>query len=337
MIVKIKDKLRGNEEEVRKILEELQLHNIHKSGNSFRFGFDDVGSGSGNSINIDTLGYISFSKSNKSGDIITLVSDCKDIKIGDSIKWIANKLSLDFEYTQREVKLPFGGFFKNFKKAQDISDSSPITYGYERLLPYLIGVSMRWVKEGISAITQEVFEVGYDVWTNRIVYPWRNEVGDIVGIIGRLNKDDIGEKEAKYLPIIPFNKSKILYGLYENYKNILAKGCVIVAESEKSVLLGREKGLDNVVALGGNDISERQARLLKSLCCTIIVALDEDIELEHAIKQAQKTKIENVFFSNEVYVVDMNNELITESKVSLLDLDIESIKKIMNEHLIYIG
>ena len=63
MIVKIKNKLRNNEDLIREILEEIGCENIHKiSEVQFRFGVNDEGSGSGNSLFIDTLNYKSFSR-----------------------------------------------------------------------------------------------------------------------------------------------------------------------------------------------------------------------------------------------------------------------------------
>jgi len=336
MIVKIKDKLRDNEELIRDILEEMGCNNIHKvSEDEFRFGMDDEGSGSGNSLFISTLGYRSFSMSSY-GDIITLVKDMKNVTLGDSIRLLANKLNIKATYSQTEVKLPFGGFWKGLSKTKIIDESPPLTYALSTLNQYKYGVSLLWIRDEISALTQEFYSIGYDLATDRITIPWFNETGELCGIVGRLNKINIGDKECKYLSLIPFNKSKCLYGFYENYQDILNNGCIIICESEKSVMKGREMGFNNIVALGGNSISPRQARLIKSMFCKVVIALDEDMTLEHCVEQARKVQIQNVFFDSEVYIVDMNNELITDKKVSLLDLDKQIIDSILEEHLIYI-
>ena len=339
MIIKIKDLLKNNEDKLYEILTDIGCYNIHKSSeNQFRFGLDDEGSGSGNSLLIDTLNYKSFSR-DISGDIITLVSEMKNIEIGDSIRWLGNKLGVANTYYNRNpVKLPFDGFFKKYSKIQNDNNYILKIYDKKILLKYIkYGTSLLFIQDGISAITQEEFSIGYDIVSNRITIPWINENGDLVGIMGRKNKTELHKKECKYLPVIDFSKSFVLYGLYQNYRNILNSNYIIICESEKSVLKGREIGLDNVVSLGGNDISPRQAKLIKSMCCDVIIALDEGISLEHCKEQAEKVKIDNPFFSNNVYIVDMNmtnNNLIQKEKVSLLDLDKNIIEKILKSHLI---
>lgn len=339
MIIQIKDKLYNSEDEIREILEEIGCHNINKiSENQFRFGKDDEGSSSGNSLFIDTLSYRSFS-SGTTGDIITLISEMKEIKLGDAIKWLANKLHIKKEYIERNITLPFGGFFKQYGKSKDSDETPPKTYDNTILDQYIKhGVSKLFIEDGINALTQERFSIGYDIVSNRVTIPWHDDSGSLVGIMGRKNKKELGDKEQKYLPIIDFRKSTTLYGLYENYQKILNDGYVIIAESEKSVLKGDELGL-NVVALGGNNISPKQAKLIKSMFCKVIISLDEGISLEHNIEQAKKVQINNVFFSNEVYIVNMSmetNPYIKQPKVSLLDLDKATINKILEENLIYI-
>lgn len=338
MIPEIKDRLRDNTEDIHRILEKLSCTNIKPLENEFRFGLDDDGSGTGNKLDIHSLKWSSFSRDTY-GDIITLVSDIKKIKIGSAIKWLANELNIEVKCTEKvDTTPPFGAFWKEFNTYKEIDDSAPLTYPMSRLNEYKSGASKLFIKDNISAVTQEEFGIGYDIITDRITIPWFDEQGNLVGIMGRMNKDLNGVKTSyKYLPIIPFSKSKVLYGFYQNYRKIVAKECAIVAESEKSPMQGREYNIDNVVSLGGNSIKPRQAKLLKSTFANIILALDEGISLEHCIKEAKKVKIENPFFSNEVYIVDMDNPYVIKgSKVSLFDLSEDSIEKILKNHLIYI-
>lgn len=342
----IKDKLRDDTDKILEILSEIGCHNpkTNPIKPEIRFGKDSEGASTGNSINTKTLSYRSFSNSKRKensngGDIITLVSEMLDIKLGKAIGWLSKKLNISNKNIEHiEIKLPFGGFFKEFSKSRN-NDNPPKTYSYSELEQYNNGASYLFVKDGISPQTQEIFKIGYDFFTDRVTIPWLTEQGELCGIMGRINRTlEEGEKvNYKYLPIIPFAKSKVLYGFYENYKNIVEKGMIIVAESEKSVLQGRDKGINNVVALGGNEIHNRQARLIKSTYSTVIIALDEGIDLDHCIEQAKKVMTRNPFFKNEVYVVDMNNEYVKEKKVSLFDLDLDSIRNILEKHLIYVG
>jgi hypothetical protein len=332
MILKIKEQLYGNEEKIKMILEEIGCYNIHKTGKQFMFGIDDEGNRNGNSLIIENLHYKSFSR-DVSGDILTLVSFKKNITLGDSIKWTADKLGIKNEYTKRkEVILPFDGFFKDYTKIDDSNELVPKIYNDSILQKYTSnGISKLFIDDGISAITQEYFGVGYDLYSDRITIPWRCEYG-IIGIMGRKNKFELGYKEQKYLPIIDFRKSYTLYGFYENYKDILSDGYVIICESEKSTMKGKELGL-NVVSIGCNTISVRQSQLIKSMFCKVIIALDEGISFEHCLEQAKKVQINNIFFKNEVHIVDMDNPYVTKNKIALLDLDRPTIDKILKEYV----
>ena len=329
MIIKIKDKLRDNPESIIHILNELGCENIKPlKGHEIRWG-----SSNGSKINIETLSYASFSHNHK-GDVITMVSLLKEIDLGQAIKWLAKELNLSYEYSEKvEVTLPFGGFFKNYSKVKDNDVNPPKTYPIERLKEYTGRLNTLWLEDNISLQTQELFDIGLDFETNRIAIGWKDVNSELVGIMGRLNKKELTDKDTKYLPIIPFNKSKVLYGLDVNYSDILDNGTIIIVESEKSVLRGYELGYRNIVALGGNNISERQAALIKSLCVNVVISLDEGIELTHSIEQAKKCKIENPFFSNEVYVMEVDD---LPKKHSVFDMNKEVIDNYLKNKLIYI-
>lgn len=334
MITKIKDNLKDNEDKIIEILEKIGCTYIKPNNNQIRFGRDDEGSGTGNVIRIDTLGYNSFSHDTQ-GDIITLVSEMKKISIGKAIGWLADQLGIDKSYKHVEVKLPFGGFYKGLSKVREMEERPIYTYPESELEKYGVAACKLFTEDGISPRTQEIFGIGYDFFSDRITIPWINEEGLICGIMGRQNRDLTGiETNYKYLPILNFEKGKVLYGFYQNYKNILNKNTVIICESEKSVLKGRDMGLNNVVALGGNSIKQKQARLIKSTFANVIVALDEGITLEHCKKEAKKVLIDNPFLKNKVWIVNMNNEYVKEKKISLLDMNIDDIQKILSEYLI---
>lgn len=330
MILKVKDKLRGNVDMILELLHELGVENIKplNAKREYRWGGNN-----GSKINVDTLYYTSYSHMQK-GDVLVMVSYLKGIELGEAIRWLAKYLNIDFTYTKTEVILPFRGFFKNYSKSKEIDETPPKTYPINRLEQFNNGLSLMWVRDGISLLVQEEFNIGYDFITNRITIPWLDSCGNLIGIMGRLHSDEVKEYQNKYMPIISFNKSKALYGYYQNYKDILESGTIIVCESEKSVLKAREIGYKNVVALGGNNISKIHERLIKSMYCNVILALDEGLELKHCIEQSNKLKIENPFFSNEVYILDMDG---LPKKSCIFDLDKSTIDKAFEERLIYIG
>lgn len=336
MITKIKERLIDDIDKIRNILEEIGCLKIKLVKDNFKFANDDEGSfsGNGNSINTHTLSYCSYSH-NIRGDIITLVSYKLNLELGDSIRWLAKYLGLSWEYKQRvETTPPFGGFYLNFEKVQE-ENYNYKTYDESVVQDYTRnGLSLYWVREGISAKTQERFSIGYDCWSNRLTIPWRNVMGEVMGIQGRLDRAECEDWESRYMPVLNFFKGSTLYGLYENYESIQSKGKVVIVESEKCVLLACEKGYTNVVAVGCHNLTQVQIKLIKSLAVDVILAYDEDIPLEESIKQAKELQISNPFFTNETYVLDMTE---LKEKSCIFDLDKTTVDEAFENRLIYIG
>ena len=334
MITKIKSTLENDTEKIREILEEIGCLKIKLIKDNFKFANDDEGSfsGNGNSLNIHSLSYCSYSR-NIRGDILTLVAYKRNTELGGAIKWLADFLGLDWEYREKKpVTLPFSGFFMNFEKVQEEN------YNYETYDERVVrryedcGLSLYWIRDGISATTQEHFRIGYDTYSNRIAIPWFDEIGRCIGVQGRLDREE-EEWECKYLPLINFYKSNTLYGLNLAYKDIQNKNQIIIAESEKSVMKAYQMGYTNVVCVGCHSLSLRQIKLIKSLAVNVVLAYDSDIPLEESIKQAKELIISNPFFSNEVYVLDMDG---LQEKSCIFDLSKEIVDEAFENRLIYI-
>ena len=337
MIVKIKDKLRGNSEEITRIVEALDFHKVHTVNNKYvYFGWEEDSSGTANYIRIETLS-CNCTNHNIRGDIIVLVAERKFNKdLGKAIKWLGDFLGIKVDKTQFiKTKLPFNGFWKNLSHNNN-QYSTPLTYPMERYLQYDKCVSYRWLQDNISIQTQEKYDVRYDVESDRILIPW-TYFGKLTGIVGRLNvdKDKIGRR-SKYLSLISFVKSKCVFGFDVNYKTILENGIAFIFEAEKSSMqmdsIGREVGL----SIGSSTISDGQAQLIKSLYVDIILCFDSDHTLDECIAEAKKLKIKNPFFENKVYVLyeKEHKYMKPEDKVSPTDLGEEVFNKLLEECLI---
>ena len=336
MIGKIKESLIDDIDKIRNILEEIGCLKIKLVKDNFKFANDDEGSfsGNGNTLNIHTLSYCSYSH-NIRGDILTLVSYKRNTELGGAIKWLADFLGLDWEYREKKpITLPFSGFFMNFEKVQEEN------YKYETYDDSIVrkyeecGLSLYWIKDGISALTQEHFRIGYDPYSMRITIPWFDEIGRCIGFQGRLDRSEVEDWERKYLPVIPFFKGNTLYGLYQAYNDIQNKGEVIIVESEKSVLKAYQMGITNVVAIGCHSLSPRQIKIIKSLAVDVCIAYDSDVPLEEMIEEGKNCIIDNIFFNNTVTVLDMDG---LGDKISVFDLNKEVVDKTLEERRIYLG
>ncbi len=337
MITKIKDNLYNNEEKIRDILENLEFTKIRRMGNCYKFAWDGEGAntGVGNSLNIKNLKFSSFSHK-IFGDIITMVQVRRNTELSGAIKWLADFLKLDWEYKPKKdnVVLPFQGFFLEYEKVQEENYTFK-TYDDSIIRKYEeCGLSLYWIKDGISALTQEHFRIGYDPYSMRITIPWFDEIGRCIGFQGRLDRSEVEDWECKYLPVIPFFKGNTLYGLYQAYNDIQNKGEVIIVESEKSVLKAYQMGITNVVAIGCHSLSPRQIKIIKSLAVDVCIAYDSDVPLEEMIEEGKNCIIDNIFFNNTVTVLDMDG---LGDKISVFDLNKEVVDKTLEERRIYLG
>lgn len=117
----------------------------------------------------------------------------------------------------------------------------------------------------------------YDRFRGRLMFPIRNESGQVIAFSGRLLEADA--KAAKYVnsPETPlFTKSKVLYGFDRAKRAILNEKSAILCEGQIDVLRCHASGLLNVVAPLGTSFTEEQARLLKTCTERVIICLDAD-------------------------------------------------------------
>lgn len=127
--------------------------------------------------------------------------------------------------------------------------------------------------------------------------------GEILGIFGRTTVE-IYEILGipKYFGVIGYPKSMNLYGLYENYEEIIKSNAVIIVEGEKSVLKLKSMNYGNAVALGGHEMSLEQIKILISLNVDIIFALDKDLDKQISIDMCNEFKgIRNTFYIDDKY------------------------------------
>lgn len=136
--------------------------------------------------------------------------------------------------------------------------------------------------------TYKTFEVGvtssflpydYNDLCNRLIFPIRNEHGDLVAFAGRYQGDTKGSEIRKYVnsPDSPiYHKSKILYGLYQAQEAIKQHKFVYITEGYKDVLAMHAAGFRNTIAICGTALSEDHAELLGRYTRYAIVMLDGD-------------------------------------------------------------
>lgn len=128
------------------------------------------------------------------------------------------------------------------------------------------------IKIGIIIHKNDIHQ--YDRFYNRIIFPIKNQYGQITGFGGRsLNKDS-----TKYInspQSIIFNKSYQLYGI-ENIKNYKCLQYILVVEGYFDVISLTQFNIKNVVAILGTAITKYQINILFKFTNHIIFCYDGD-------------------------------------------------------------
>ncbi len=115
----------------------------------------------------------------------------------------------------------------------------------------------------------------YDRFRDRIMFPITDVRGRICGFGGRI----LGDGEPKYLnsPESPiYNKSRLLFGLYQQRDSIRRQRRAVLVEGNFDLLALVAGGLDFVVAPLGTALTREQLRQLKPLSDDVVLLFDGD-------------------------------------------------------------
>ena len=150
----------------------------------------------------------------------------------------------------------------------------------------------------------------------RVIFPRFDESGHIVSFTGRDYKGI--ENAPKYLHLVNtdiYEKSHVIYGLYQAKKYIQRYNKVICCEGEGDMLKCYQKGIVNAVALSGLNASNEQINLLKKYTNNFYICVEDGAILKRSqdshtgkyISSLDKlyNKIkENIPYAN-VYIIDL--------------------------------
>lgn len=126
---------------------------------------------------------------------------------------------------------------------------------------------------------------GYDRFRDRIMCPIYDSRGQVCGFGGRI----LGDGEPKYLnsPESPvYNKSRLLYGLYQQRDAIRKSRRAVLVEGNFDLLALAARGFELGVAPLGTALTREQLRLLKPLVDDAVLLFDGD---EAGVKAAERS------------------------------------------------
>ena len=250
--------------------------------------------------------------SGKGGTVITFLMEHEQYTYPEAIKYIANKYNIEVEETERtpeqiseenekESLFLVSDFAKNyFKKNLFEEEGKTIALSYlkerkfkkEIIEKFEIGYSVK-IKDNFS---KAAVDAGYklnflektgltivkdseniDRFRGRVIFPIKSMSGRILGFGGRI----LGSSKnlAKYInspESLIYQKSKVLYGIYESKQSIVKNDNCFLVEGYTDVIKMHQCGISNVVASSGTALTESQIRLINRLTKNITVVFDGD-------------------------------------------------------------
>ena len=250
--------------------------------------------------------------SGKGGTVITFLMEHEQYTYPEAIKYIANKYNIEIEETERtpeqisednekESLFLVSDFAKNyFKKNLFEQEGKTVALSYlkernfqdEIIKKFEIGYSAN-IKDNFS---NAALEAGYksnflektgltivkeneniDRFRGRVIFPIKSMSGRILGFGGRI----LGSSKsiAKYInspESLIYQKSKVLYGIFESKQSIVKNDNCFLVEGYTDVIKMHQCGISNVVASSGTALTENQIRLINRLTKNITVVFDGD-------------------------------------------------------------
>jgi DNA primase len=140
----------------------------------------------------------------------------------------------------------------------------------------------------------------YDRFRGRLMFPIHNTTGRIIGFGARRmnDTDTTGPNAAKYVnspQSLVYDKSKVLYGIFQAKDEIRRKKYAILVEGYADVLSVYQAGLKNVVASSGTSLPREQLRMLAGYCKRLKIVYDADAAGVNAALRGLDVAIEEGF------------------------------------------
>ncbi|BAO54342.1 DNA primase [Nonlabens marinus] len=250
--------------------------------------------------------------SGKGGNAVTFIMEHEHFTFPEAIKYIAKKYGIEVEETeqsdeQKQMQDEKESMFLVSKFAAEwfagqlkTDEGRSIGYSYfkergftEETINYF---QLGYSPEQWSAFTDAAIKAGYkleflektgltivkddkqfDRFKGRVMFPIRSMSGRVLGFGGRILNSE--KKAAKYLNSPQseiYDKSKVLYGIYEAKQEMAKEDLCYLVEGYTDVIQLYQAGIQNVVSSSGTALTTEQIRLISRLTKNITVLYDGD-------------------------------------------------------------
>jgi DNA primase len=251
--------------------------------------------------------------SGKGGNVVSFLMEHEHFTFPEAIKFLAKKYNIEVEEAQqtneqkeaaslRESMYAVTDFAQSFfsKMLTESQEGKNIGLAYfqergftaESIDRFHLGYSPdQWdafTKAALDAGFQEEFLVSsgltiqkgekqFDRFKGRVMFPIHSMSGRVMGFGGRILKQD--KQAAKYVNSPEsevYQKSKVLYGLYQAKQHIAKQSNCYLVEGYTDVIQMHQAGIQNVVSSSGTALTPDQVRLIRRLTDTITLLFDGD-------------------------------------------------------------
>lgn len=283
------------------------------------------------SVRKETNSFYDFS-SGIGGNVFTFVKYYNNCTPKEAVEILSQYAGFDGEMKAPRKKLTATVICKRFKPQITHKKSSTISVYPENCMEKYEKQDDKlavWESEGISRASLDKFQVYYDSFSDRLVYPIRNFEGKIVNIGGRTLDPLWKEKKLrKYTYFSGWGEMNVIYGLFENLDEILKKREIIIFEGCKSVLIADTWGIRNCGALLTSHLNPQQLKVLVRLGVRAVFALDKDVRIrdDHNISKLKQ-------YVNVDYLWDKRDLL--DDKDSPVDKGLEVFQELYGQRLKY--
>jgi len=251
--------------------------------------------------------------SGKGGNVVTFLMEHEQLSYPEALKWLANKYNIEIEEAeetkeqieakhQKEALYLAHQFANEFFKTslKDSNEGKSVGLSYLKKRGYNISTidefelgyspddynaleneakkanySLEPLK--ISGLIKEGEKGNYDFFRGRIIFPIHNITGRIIGFGGRTLRTD--KKVAKYFNSPEsdiYNKSNVLYGLFQSKNEIIKNDSCLLVEGYTDVISLHHNGIKNAVSSSGTSLTEGQIRLIKRFTNNVVILYDSD-------------------------------------------------------------
>ena len=249
----------------------------------------------------------------KSGDSISFVIEHEKLSYPEAIRYLGNRYNIELEEVElsedkkqeqslRESIFIVLNFAANWfaQQLNENEEGKAIGYSYFKERGYLDETIQTWklgytptganhfLEAALTAgFNHEVLKLAglagekdgkwYDFFRERVMFPIHNVSGKVAGFGGRIM--NANSKVGKYINTPEtevYNKSKILYGLFQSKAQIRKLDVAYLVEGYTDVISLHQAGITNVVASSGTSLTTDQVKLIKRFTENVVIIYDGD-------------------------------------------------------------